>query len=181
MLFLPVHYQERTFPLKALLILTAMAQRYLQKECGTDCRRHRHRHEASRDSDILVTKKNSVKLQENSLAEKSPEVLVETKLNSSQQGDLATKAAHDTLDRTRQNIASSWREVTLSLCSPLCLGLGYLIRNCCIHAGESPSVPLPPHPTPAYSTVVGINSMLTLQQPPVPAGMVLSHLSRREE
>lgn len=36
MLFLPVHYQERAVLLRSLLILTAVAQRYLQKECGTD-------------------------------------------------------------------------------------------------------------------------------------------------
>lgn len=76
-----------------------------------------------------MAKTNSVKLRESILAEKSLEVLVDTKLNRSQQGDFATKAAYDTLGCTRQNIASSWREVTLLLCSALCWGLGYLIKK----------------------------------------------------
>ena len=78
---------------------------------------------------ILVTKTSLANLLESGLAEKALGILVDTKLNRSQQGDLATKVTSGTLGCTRQSIASSWKEVTLPCCSVLCPGLGSSVRN----------------------------------------------------
>ena len=56
---------------------------------------------------------------ENGLAEKALEVLMDTKLNRSQQYAFATKKANGILDCVRRSAASWLREVILRLCSAL--------------------------------------------------------------
>ena len=56
---------------------------------------------------------------ESSFAEKDLGVLVDTRLNTSQQHALAAKVVNGTLDCIRRNVASLLREVILPLCSAL--------------------------------------------------------------
>ena len=53
------------------------------------------------------------------MTEKDLGILVDTKMNISQQRALATKKANGILDCIRQNMASGLREVILLLCSAL--------------------------------------------------------------
>lgn len=76
-----------------------------------------------------MTKINLVKLLQSSLAEKDLGFLIDTKLAKSQQGTVASKVASCPVGCTKQIIASSKREVTLSLCSVLHPGLGSLLKE----------------------------------------------------
>ncbi|KAK4831259.1 hypothetical protein QYF61_016729 [Mycteria americana] len=60
---------------------------------------------------------------ESSMAEKDLGVLMDTKLKRSQQGALLANTSSGTLGCAGQNIANSWRKVTLPLCSALAMTL----------------------------------------------------------